>query len=211
MEGKEQIGQILSESLPRELLLSFERFYPGALEKAIAIGKSSDPGHRASVVGHNRHFALNEALMHAIDECGIERNPLRGNAILVGKVGVASVARVHMNHGKWDNSRRSKAKVKLCEPNRSVAALVQVDWLRPATTDVQAITVFLVTEGDGTESSPGQVYLAVPDDNMDLRNPVFVEPLSTFIGRYQLSQDVADRASPTLKAGIKRKEEPDES
>lgn len=211
MEGKEKIGKILSESIPRELLLSFEHFYPAALEKAILIGKGSDSGHRASVVGHNRHFALNEALMHALDECGIKRNPLRGNAILVGSVGIASVARVHMNHGKWDNSRRSKAKLKLCEPNRDVAALVQLDWLDPPTSDVQAITVFLVTEGDGTESSPAGVYLAVPDDNMDLRNPVFVEHLSIFMARYQQSQDVADRASPVLKAGVKRNEQSDQS
>lgn len=211
MEGKEKIGQILSESIPRELLLSFERFYSGALEKAIEIGRSSAPGHRASVVGHHRHFALNEAWMHALDECNIERNPLRGNAVLVGRVGIASLARVHMTKGRWDNSRRSKAKVKLCEPNRSVGALVQVDWLDAPKSNVEAITVFLVTEGDGTESNPAQVYLVVPDDNMDLRNPVFVEPLSAFMGRYQLSQDVADRANPTLKAGVKRKEQPDES
>lgn len=203
MQAKEKIGKILCDAIPRELLLNFERLYLSALERALEIGESMDPGHRASVVGHNRHFGLNESLMHALDECGISRNPLRGNGILSGKVGIATLARVHMNRGKWDNSRRSKAKVSLCKPNRKVASTVQLDWLEPAEPVVADITAFLVTQGDGTQANPAEVYVAVPDETMDFRNPIFVEPINIFMQRYQQEQKVLDDARPTLKVGVK--------
>ena len=212
MSSQEDIAKILLESIPRELLLNFERFYPSALERALQIGQTVNKGHRASVVGHNRHFFLNEALMLALDECEIPHAPLRGNSILVGKVGLAAIARVHMNSGKWDNSRRSKAKVKLCTPNRIVASMVQMDWLQIQNPEaIEAITAFLVTQGDGTDLSPCQVYIVVPDEKMDLRNPVFVEQLDTFIWRYQQVQDVSDIAQPKLKSNIKKQPKQDES
>lgn len=211
VSGQEEIGKILSTSIPRELMLNFERLYPSALERALQIGRTSDPGHRASVAGHNRHFALNEALMHAFDECGVERNKLRGNAILIGKVGISAIARVHMNQGKWDNSRRSKAKVNLCRPNRAVASLMQVDWLTPKDQSVDAITAFLVTQGDGTDESPAEAFIVVPDESMDLRNPIFVESLNVFLQRYQIVEEVEDSAQPKLKAGVKRQPDANES
>lgn len=212
MSGHEKIAEILLGSIPRELLLSFERHYPSALERALQIGQTVDKGHRASVVGHNRHFFLNEALMASLEECGISHAPLRGNSILVGKVGLTAVARVHMNGGKWDNSRRSKAKVKLCTPNRKVTSMVQRDWLQEQNSEaIEAVTAFLVTQGDGTDLSPCQVYIAVPDENMDLRNPIFAEQLSTFVMRYQQVQNVRDTAQPKLKPNIKKQFKPGES
>lgn len=212
MSGQEEIAKILTESLPRELLLSYERLYPSALERAITIGNTAERGHRASVIGHNRHFFLNEALMLAFEECGISHPPLRGNRILVGKVRLASLARVHMNAGKWDNSRRSKAKVKLCAPNRIVASMVQLDWLQEQYPEpVETFTAFLVTQGDSTDSSPCQCYLVIPDETMDFRNPIFAEELTMFIRRYQQAQDVLDIAQPKLKASAKRQPRQDES
>lgn len=211
MSSQEEIVKILLESIPRELLLNFERHYPSALERALQIGQAVNKGHRASVVGHNRHFFLNEALMLSLDECGITHAPLRGNSILVGKVGLAAIARVHMNGGKWDNSRRSKAKLKLCAPNRKAASMVQMDWLQKQNLEsIEAITAFLLTQGDGTDLSPCQVYIVVPDENMDLRNPIFAEQLDTFVRRYQQVQDVRDNAQPKLKPNIKKQPRLDE-
>lgn len=211
MSGQEEIVKILLESIPRELFLSFERLYSSALERALQIGQLVDRGHRASVVGHNRHFFLNEALMLSLDECEISHAPLRGNSILVGKVGLSAIARVHMNGGKWDNSRRSKAKVKLCTPNRKIASMVQVDWLQNQNPEaIESITSFLVTQGDGTEFNPSQVYIVVPDEKMDLRNPIFSEHLSTFVQRYQQVQEVSDNAQPKLKPNIKKQPKSDE-
>lgn len=212
VSGQENIAKILLESIPRELLLNFERHYPSALDRALQIGQSVNKGHRASVVGHNRHFFLNEALMVSLDECEVPHAPLRGNKILIGKVGLAAIARVHMNSGKWDNSRRSKAKVKLCAPNRLVASMVQIDWLlQQEPQEIAAVTAFLVTEGDGTDANPCQAYIVVPDENMDLRNPIFEEPLTVFVRRYQHQEVVVDSAQPKLKPNVKKQSLPDES
>lgn len=212
MSGQEDIAKILLESIPRELLLSFEHHYPSALERALQIGMMANKGHRASIVGHNRHFFLNEALMSALDECEISHAPLRGNAILVGKVGLAAIARVHMNSGKWDNSRRSKGKVKLCGPNRKISSMIQVDWIQQQNPhEVEAITAFLVTQGDGTDLSPCQAFIVVPDEEMDLRNPIFAEQLGDFVRRYQQIPDILDNAQPKLKSNIKKQTKPGES
>lgn len=209
MSSHEKIVKILLGSIPRELLLNFERLYPSALDRALQIGQTVNNGHRASVVGHNRHFFLNEALMLSLDECEIAHAPLRGNSILVGKVGLTAVARIHMNGGKWDNSRRSKTKVKLCAPNRIIASMVQMDWLQNSES-IETITAFLVTQGDGTDLNPCQVYIVVPDEKMDLRNPIFSEQLNTFVQRYQQVQDVMDNAKPKLKPNIKKQIGPNE-
>lgn len=212
MSGQEEIAKILLGSIPRELLLSFDRLYPSAIERALQIGQSADVGHRSTVVGCNRHLFLNEALMHALDECQISHSPLRGNSILVGKIGLSSIARIHVSGGKWDNSKRSKAKVKLCAPNRKVASIVQMDWLQQqAPEEITAITAFLVTQGDGTDLNPYQVFIVVPDETMDLRNPVFAEQLSIFVRRYQQVQDILDNAQPKLKSNIKKQPKSGES
>lgn len=212
VSGHETVGDILSSAIPREFLLNLERFVPEALERALKTGLMAAPGHRKSLTGHSRHFFLNEALMSSFEETGIDHPPLKGNAVMVGNVSLVAIARVHMNQGKWDNSRRSKAKRKLCEPNQLVASLVQLPLLlTEEQPPIEAVTVFIVTEGDGSADGHVPIYIVVPDHNMDLRHPVFVEPLSIFMQRYQQVQDVVDNAQPTLKAGVKREEEKPES
>lgn len=211
MSGQEKIAEILLESVPRELLLSFERLCPAVLERALRIGEMFDTGHRNSVTGHSRHFGLNEALSLAFDDCGIPHNPLRGNGIVVGRVDLCAIARVHMNSFKWDNSRRSKSKVKLCAPNRTVASMVQPDWIQNQNPmPIETITLFLVTQGDGSAINPCQIFLVVPDETMDLRNPIFSESLDVFVRRYQPAQDVT-RTEPKLKPGVKKQPKSDES
>lgn len=58
VSSQEEIVKILLESIPRELLLNFERHYPSALERALQIGQAVNKGHRASVVGHTAIFSL---------------------------------------------------------------------------------------------------------------------------------------------------------
>lgn len=200
--GYENIGNLLSSSLPRDFLLSVQQTIPSALERVRKFCEEFMSGHRPSVTGQVRHFALNETLVRSFDESGIPHPPLRGNAIMVGKVGVVSLARVHMGRTQWDNSRRSKTKVKLCKPNYLAKRMVQGD-IFDGETPIPEITVFIVTEGDGAKGE-ATIYLVVPDDTMDLRNPVFKEELTVFMQRFQRSQDVADRVEPKLKPGIKK-------
>lgn len=204
VKGYETIGEILSSAVPRELMLSLQQMIPSAVEKVRVTSESWLPGHRTSIEGYTRHFALNEVLVKCLEECGIPHPPLRGNAIMVGRVGIVSVARVHMSHWQWDNSRRSKSKVKLCKPNYQAKQAVQGD-LYEGEVSIDDMTVFLVTEGNGSNGDT-PIYIVVPDETMDMRSPLFKEDLSTFMQRYQKSHDVVDNAKPQLKAGIKKQD-----
>jgi len=144
-------------------------------------------------------------MSHALDEAGISHKPLRGNAIVFGTVGVVTLARVHMGQVKWDNARRSKTKVKLCEPNAHAKKLVNPDLFESEISVAEPIemTAFVVTEGGGAGDHYA-IHIVVTDETMDLRNPVFREELHQFVQRYQKRQDVEDRVKPTLKNNVKK-------
>lgn len=203
--GTEIIGEKLSSSIPRDFFLNLERLMPQALADAIATGVRFQAGHRATATGWARHMLFNEALASAMDEAGIQRPPLRGNAIVFGTVGVVTLARVHMGQVKWDNGRRSKTKVKLCAPNVRAKKLVHPDLFEGEIDVAEPIemTAFILTEGSGLDDHFA-IHVVVTDENMDLRNPVFREDLNRFLQRYQRRQDVEDMVKPKLKNNIKK-------
>lgn len=203
--GHEIIGKKLSSDIPRGFWLALERLVPHALATAKAQGMLFQEGHRPTATGFARHLLLNEVMGQALAESGIEHKPMRGNGIVFGTVGVVTLARVHMGQVKWDNARRSKLKVKLCEPNARVKKLVHPDLFEdeiPITEPVE-MTAFVVTEAWG----PGDhyaIHVVVTDDNMDLRNTLFREEIHQFLQRYQQPQEVQDNVKPTLKKYVKK-------
>lgn len=207
----EIIGEKLSSSIPRDFLLSLERLMPQAFAEAMVTGMRFQSGHRPTATGFARHLLFNEALGHAMDEAGIKHPPLKGNMIVFGKVGVVTVARVHMGRVKWDNGRRSKTKVKLCAPNVRAKKLVHPDLFEGAIDVTESIemTAFILTEG-GDPSDHFAIHVVVTDETMDLRNPLFREELHQFLQRYQRRQDVQDRAQPRLKSNIKKLQGPND-
>jgi hypothetical protein len=203
--GHEIIGNKLSSDIPRGFWLTLERLVPQALAEAKALGMRFQGGHRPTASGFARHLLLNEAMAEALDEAGVSHNPLRGNAIVFGTVGVVTLARVHMGQMQWDNARRSKTKVKLCEPNAHVKKLVYPDLFEGeiSVTEPIEMTAFVVTEGGGL-GDHSAIHIVVTDETMDLRNPVFREELHQFVQRYQKRQDVEDRVKPKLKGNVKK-------
>ena len=203
--GHEIIGNKLSSDIPRGFWLTLERLVPQALSDSTALGMRFQGGHRSTASGFARHLLLNEAMSHALDDAGIPHKPLRGNAIVFGTVGVVTLARVHMGQVQWDNARRSKTKVKLCEPNAHAKKLVYPDLFESeiSVTEPVEMTAFVVTEGTGTGDHYA-IHIVVTDETMDLRNPVFREDLHQFVQRYQKRQDVEDRVKPTLKNNVKK-------
>lgn len=203
-KSHEFIGNILSSSIPREMLLSIDQRVPHAVARAERIGEEMDSGHRGSASGYIRHLLLNEALSGAFRECGIPHQPLKGNGIVSAKASLVTIARAHMGTVKWNNARRSKKKVQLCGPNFRAKDLVLQDLFEPtsATPEPFELTVFIVTE----QVSRGAcaIYIVVTDERMDLRNPVFREPLHQFMQRYQQRKDIVDQVTPKLKGNVKK-------
>lgn len=205
VSGKEIIGNKLASSIPREFLLGLERLVPQALEEAHSLGMRFQGGHRPTASGFARHLLLNEAMAHALDDAGIAHTPLKGNAIVFGTVGVVTLARVHMGQMQWDNARRSKTKVKLCEPNARAKRLVYPDLFEDEISVAEPVemTAFILTEGGGAGNHYA-IHIVVTDETMDLRNPVFREELHQFFQRYQQRQDIEDRVKPKLKDSVKK-------
>lgn len=201
MFDSETIGKILSSAIPREFLLSFVEYAANGSARAMAAGADANPGHRAGVVGHNRHFNIQEALYAAFKDYGISCGLLRSNCVLVGQLSKVRLARVHMNNSRWDNSRRSKAKLELCEHNRVLREAMQRDFFLGPPSEPTQVTAFLVTQGNATDGS--SMFLVVPDDAMDLRNPIFTESIPLFVQRYATTVSQTDTAKPTLKKGVK--------
>lgn len=82
-----------------------------------------------------------------------------------------------MGNWKWDNSRRSKSKVKLCKPNYQAKQAVQGD-LYDGGFPIADVTAFFVTEGNGANGST-PIYIVVPDEATDMRNPLPSWPVSS--------------------------------
>lgn len=203
--GHEIIGKKLSSDIPRSFWLAMERLVPQALATAKAQGMLFQEGHRTSMTGLVRHYRLNEVMDQALAESGIDHKPLRGNGIVFGTVGVVTLARVHMGQVKWDNARRSKMKLKLCEPNARAKKLIHPDLFEDeiSITEPVEMTAFVLTEAWG----PGDhyaIHIVVTDETMDLRHPVFREEIHQFLQRYQQAQDVQDNVKPTLKKNVKK-------
>ncbi len=208
--GTENIAELLSSQLDRGLLLDLQRLVLRALERAQEASADFAIGHRPTAEGFLRHLILNEAMERGLAEADVPRTPLKGNSIMVGQVGIVTLGRVHMGSGKWNNARRSKGKVKLCRNNDVVRRLVEPDLFSDVRVDdVHQVAVFLVTETGRGEAS-ARIYLAVPDETMDLRNCVFKEEVSLFLQRYAKPTDVVDKVGPKLKSGIKKKRDGDE-
>ncbi|KKF88531.1 hypothetical protein XY58_08620 [Stenotrophomonas maltophilia] len=208
--GHENIAELLSSQLDRGLLLDLQRLVLRALEEAVEASARFAMGHRPTAEGLLRHLILNEAMERGLAEAEVPRTPLRGNAIMVGQVGIVTLGRVHMGNGKWNNAKRSKGKVKLCRNNDVVRRLVKPDLFSDVrVADVREVAVFLVTEA-GQGDADARIYLVVPDETMDLKNCVFKEEMSLFLQRYAKPSDVEDRVGPKLKSGIKKKRDGDE-
>lgn len=203
--GTEIIGDKLSSAIPRDFLLNLERLMPQALAEAVATGMRFDAGHRSTATGWARHMFFNEVMADAMDEAGIEHPPLRGNAIVFGRVGVVTLARVHMGKVQWNNGRRSKTKVKLCAPNAHAKKLVHPDLFEGEIDVAEPIEMaaFILTEGNDLNDHFA-IHVVVTDETMDLRNPVFREGLNQFLQRYQRRQDVEDMVKPKLKNNVKK-------
>lgn len=201
MGGVEKLGDILSANIPKEFFLHVWQSFPGALERASESAKLAHRGHRPSVAGLMRHFNLNEALAASFEEVGIPHEAIRGNRIMFGSVGIATVARVHLNKGPWDNSKRSVGKRKLCAKNLAASQLIQPDFLQSGDAVVSEITMLLVTVGGG-EEGPATIYVVVTNEDMDLKNPIFRESIDIFLQRYEHVVDVVDTAVPVLKPGV---------
>ncbi len=203
---KEKIAELLASSIPKDVLVDYDHYAQEALASAKKVGAMHAAGHRSSGVGYNLHLFLNDALAQALENASVPHPPLRGNAIVSGTTGLVTLMRIHRSQVLWDNAGRSKGKRKLCQRNKPVTGWFQPDLLREEESLVEdrpEFTASLVTQGSSA-SDRLEIYVVVTNDQMDLRNPLFQEPLSQFIQRYERVPGIVDKAHAKLRKAAKK-------
>ncbi|WP_263352702.1 hypothetical protein [Acidicapsa acidisoli] len=195
------IPELLVSSLPIDLVTSIEDGLPVGAQRAYASARGMEEGHLPTVVGHLRHFHMNETFHRALAVNQANPSPLCGNKVVVGRAGIFSLARFNIHEGYWTNYRRSLTRKQLSEANRSIEPLVQPELFSSYTPATKA-TVFFVAVFAGSlrvsPEAPTSIQIAVPDSQM--KSWLLREPISSFLERYSHVQDLQrDLAVPRLK------------
>lgn len=199
--SSETIANLIVETLSRDLLLTAEELLEAGARRAYQQAKDASDGHLAHVVGMARHFCMNETFHAALDGNGGNPTPIRGNRLVVGRVGMIQLGRFNIHQGPWYNARRSKQRLVMAEANKAIESLVIQDLydskpvIAPATMTVFFVAVFSSDVKHGEK--PISIEIAVPDKNM--RGWLFREPISLFVRRYAKEAVQEDKVLPKLK------------
>lgn len=201
MEAKGALADALVELIPREFCAALDDGLRAATKRAHAEAAARDEGHRSSVLGQARHFHQNEAFALALDACGIRRNPIKGNGIVVGDLAPAYFARFSISNPTWNRVRRSAQRLKMSRKNLWLQELVQPGLFEASQLIEGQITVFFVSVFSGSlkvqPDAPVSIDIVVPDVTLSER--LFSESLTAFLGRYAEPAQQTDIAHVRLK------------
>jgi len=206
-----RIEDLIVEALPRDLLLAVEDALDVGAKRAFLGSAGMNAGHRASALGHLRHFHMNETFADALAAAGANPSKVRGNQLVIGRMGMFNIGRLNITKGPWYHARRSKKRLDLCRINRDIEQLIQPSVFEPAGPVTSATLLFVaVFSGSLTHQPehPISIDVAVPDS--ELREWLFTEPLSAFVRRYDVATIQPDNVQPVLKPGAKKKNSNDD-
>ncbi|MGN5221454.1 hypothetical protein [Aeromonas veronii] len=203
---KSEIADLLLKSLPRDLVLGLQDAVYVAAERASKAAMASDPGHRATVLGTQRHWHSNELFHEVFEANGCNPQKLRGNKIVEGRSGIFTILRENYCSNKWNKFFKSQQKKIRISENKRIQQLVQPD-LFDEDGSVTNATVFILCCYSGSlqqqPESPVAIYVTVP--SADGKSFLFHEPIGLFLSRYEVAPQQEDKAVVTLKAGVIKK------
>jgi hypothetical protein len=214
-EGPNQFEMLMLSSIPKDVFMALEDAYRDGDKKGRASAADFAAGHRASAVGGNRHFALNEAFHTAFTVHGGNPSPLKGNKVVTARFGIFNIARLNVPGHKWVDLRRSKTREKLAEVNLSLQRrYVQGDLFAKQPGNVLNATLFILGVMNGLDSNGvsqlTNVMVAAPAPNME--SWLYVMPLSRILALYDIPEQPKqlDNAKPVLKGIAHKKQSGDD-
>lgn len=166
-------------------------------------------GHKRTAAGHLKHLHLNEAFFEALRAHGANPSPLRGNCLVVGRLGIFNVVRLNVPGHKWKKLRRSSNRAKLALLNEHVERKYVQGDLFAEQRDVAEATLFFLSVMDGEDenglSQLTQCMVALPAP--DLNSWLYLKPLKEFLKVYDRATggSQADKAVPRLKGAQRKK------
>jgi hypothetical protein len=204
-EGEVQLEKLIVANIPKDAFMALEDAYRDGDRKGREYGARFAPGHRRSASGQDKHFALNEAMFDALEAQGANPTPLRGNRVVVGRLGKFNVARLNVPGHKWVDLRRGKTRPQLAKINTAIERrYVQQDLFDSPEGEISEATLFIVGLMDGQDvnglSQLTTVMVALPAP--DLRSWLYFQPLSKILALYEDPAPVVqpDHAKPVLKS-----------
>lgn len=200
-----RIHEFLVSNLPRDLLLRIEENLMAGAGSAYFAARGMNEGHLANVVGQMRHFHMNEQFADALSAGDACPSPLKGNGLVVGRVGPLRLGRFNSRIGPWNNARRSTQRRLLAAANLSIEPLVNFGLFdEDENVVVSEATVFFVGVFSGSlaysPDRPLTIDIAVPDSQ--LTGWLFKEPVAQFVNRYNATHTQIDNAKPLLKSAV---------
>lgn len=209
---QETIQDLLVRNIPRGLVMALEEAMLVGAQRAYAAARGMNDGHLPSVVGHLRHFHMNESFHRTLTVGGASPSPLRGNRIVTGRAGIFTLARFNTKYGTWNSARRSETRKQMSLANAAIEPLVQPGFFSEYVPPSDGV-VFIVAGFAGSlhtqPETPISIDLAVPDRNM--YGWLFREPITAFLKRYDQKSTTAqnDLAKPKLKKNIGKQQDKD--
>ncbi len=209
-EGQAQLEQLIVANIPKDAFMALEDAYRDGDRKGREYGARFALGHRRSAGGQNKHFALNETIFTALEAHGANPTPLRGNRVVVGRLGKFNVARLNVPGHKWVDLHRGKTRPQLAKINTAIARrFVQEDLFAKPDGEISEATLFILGVMDGQDenglSQLTTVMVALPAP--DLQSWLYIQPLSKILALYEVAEPVVqpDNAKPVLKRVPKKK------
>jgi hypothetical protein len=199
----ETVPALLLRNLRRELILSIEEALMAGAQRAYDTSRGMDDGHLPHVVGQLRHFHMNESFHRALDVGNASPSPIRGNGIVIGKVGVFNLARFNTSNALWANGSRSQTRRQMSMVNKAIEPLVQPELFADYEPPTDAVVFFVACFSRSLRvqpEAPDSIQIAVPDRHM--KGWLFKEPVERFVRRYDQITVQDDLAKPRLKKNI---------
>lgn len=207
----EIIANLLVRDIPSDFILAVQEGFEVASHQALDKVRGMHEGHIKNALGQQRHFEQNEFFYKALTAQNMAVSELKGNSIVIGKVGIWNICRATANDENWHSVKRSRSRQLLAQKNLFAENLVYGNLLEDNDKIASEGTVFFITSYSGSMNyhpeRPVSIQIAVCDSQME--HWLFIENIEDFLMRYSIAdKSVADPqidlAKPTLKSKDKK-------
>ena len=208
--GIHDLEILIRDNIPRDALMALEDAHWAADKKCNQhASRLFDGSHRSTGAGYIRHLFNNENFHEVLTVLGANPPPLRGNRLVVGKIGIFNISRLNVPGHKWLKKKGSKTREILAQVNKVIERnYVHGDFFEESKPVAEG-TVFILGLMDGWNIEANipaltQVMIAVPSPDME--SWLYIKPIKSFLKLYDLPENNKQRdgAVPKLKVQTKK-------
>lgn len=208
-KGQKELGKLIAQHIPRDTLMALEDAYFDGDKKGRLKGRTFAHGHKRSAAGAIKHFDTNENFYEALLAHGANPTPLRGNRLVIGRLGIFNIVRMNVPNHKWTDLHRGKTRQTLAGVNADIQRkYIQGDFFTKSR-NVGEATLFFLGVMDGQDehglAQLTQCMVALPAP--DMQSWLYLKTMAEFIEVYDNKPEGSqiDNAVPKLKEAQPKK------